>query len=283
MANFLTLTNAPLVLVGLLGLVVGSFLNVCIVRIPVGTFWSNHRSLCPHCGTQVPAWLNVPVLSYVFLRGRAQCCGTRLSLQYPLVELLTAGLFLSVYLQTPFMVPDSADAWLYEWQSRNFLRALHAWTFASFLIVASVIDLRAMIIPDVLSLPMLAASPIVAMVHPDLTLGNALVGAFAGAASLYSIAWIYWLIRREIGLGFGDVKLLAVIGGWMGYQAIIPTLLLASISGAIVGLVILALQGRQGLRTAIPFGPFLASGAMIHWMVGGEWIASIFDGTNDIP
>lgn len=250
-----------------LGAVVGSFLNVCIFRIPEGTFFKHARSVCRSCGAHIPAWHNLPILSYLLLRGRARCCGARLSPQYPIVELLTALTFVCIYWKFPFLVfTDRGVAWDYP----ELMRAAHAAVFLCLMIVCSFIDIRLMIIPDVISLPMIVLTPLIALLHPDLDWLSAVIGAAAGAASLYAIAWVYYLIRKETGMGAGDVKLLAAIGGWLGYQAIFPTIFYGSVLGAVVGLIAMALTKKLSLKSEIPFGPFLATGAALHLMVGGS-------------
>jgi len=249
----------------ILGAVIGSFLNVCILRVPEGTFLKHQRSICPACGTPIPWYLNVPILSWFMLGGRARCCRAKISLQYPAVEAFTAVLFATLYWRFPFMVETGFG---YQIDYANLLRCLHAAIFCSVLIVCSVIDLRLMIIPDVISLPMIALTPLVVYVHPDLDWISASLGIVLGGGSLYAIAWLYWIVRREVGMGMGDVKLLAAIGGWLGYQAILPTVLYGSVAGALTGLSMMLVTRRLTLRSAIPFGPFLALGAIIHLFAG---------------
>lgn len=259
--------SSPLTwMAAVLGAVIGSFLNVCIFRIPEGTLFKEARSTCRNCGQVVPAWLNLPVIGYFLLRGRARCCGARLSPQYPIVELLTAILFVWVYWKFPFLIfTDRGVAVDYP----ELIRALHAAIFLSLMIICSFIDLRLMIIPDVISLPMVILTPVVALIHPDLDWVSAVIGALVGAGSLYLIAWVYYLIRKETGMGAGDVKLLAAIGGWLGYQAIFPTIFYGSVLGAAFGLIAIAIGGKLHLKSEIPFGPFLAIGSALHLMLGG--------------
>ena len=252
-------------LVFVMGASIGSFLNVCIYRIPLGTFFKHHRSVCRGCAAEIPFYLNIPILSWILLRGKARCCGMSLGLQYPLVEFLTGLLFVVIYWRFPFVTLGNDGA---SWDGANMLRCVHAAIFCSLLLVCSVIDMRLMIIPDVISLPMIALSPLVVYLHPDLDWLSALIGVVAGGGSLYVVAWLYWLIRREVGMGMGDVKLLAAIGGWLGYQAIVPTVFYGSLLGALGGVAIMAASQRLTLRTAIPFGPFLALGAIIHLILG---------------
>lgn len=246
---------------GLLGAILGSFFNVCIYRIPMGTFFATTRSHCPNCGKLIPFYDNVPILSYLFLRGKARCCGVKISQQYLWVEVLSAVLFWWIYIKFPFMTSKTG---ILEYHPATLLRALHAALFLSALLVCSFIDLNQMIIPDVISLPMIALSPLVAWLHPDLTIKSSMFGVLIGFGIFYGIAWIYVLIRKEYGLGMGDVKLLAAIGGWLGVEAILPTVFFGSILGSFVGLVALIFSRKVGLKTALPFGPFLAVGATIH-------------------
>jgi leader peptidase (prepilin peptidase)/N-methyltransferase len=259
----------------LIGACVGSFLNVCILRIPEKTFWSNRRSVCPACGALIPFYLNIPIISFFLLKGRAKCCGAKLSWQYPLVELTTAVIFAVLYVFFPFMGWDLSAL---QFDADQLLRWLHACIFISLMLTMSVIDARLMIIPDVLSLGMLAMSPVVAWAHPDLTLVDSVVGALAGGGVLYAVAWAYWLLRKQYGLGFGDVKLLAAIGGWLGWQAVFPTLFLGSIVGSIIAIGIMMLARQFSWQAKIPFGPYLAAGAVAHLLFGSELIALMTGG-----
>ena len=255
-----------------LGLMVGSFLNVCIFRIPDKTFWKHHRSVCRHCGAQIPFYLNIPLLGYLLLWGRTRCCRQLLSPQYPIVELLTGLVFVAVYWQIPFLETYSDGLRI---DHPDLIRYLHATIFSCVMIVCSVIDFRLMIIPDMISLPMVALSPMVVWLHPDLTMHSSLVGIVLGGGSLYGIAWLYWLVRREVGLGMGDVKLLAGIGGWLGYESVLPTIFLGSTLGAVIGMTAIVALKRLTLKSALPFGPFLAIGAWMHLLYGGQ-ISRIF-------
>jgi leader peptidase (prepilin peptidase)/N-methyltransferase len=153
------------------------------------------------------------------------------------------------------------------------IRWIHGCAFISLMLTMSVIDARLMIIPDVLSLGMLALSPFVAWIHPDLKFLDSVIGAVAGGGVLYAVAWGYWLLRRQYGLGFGDVKLLAAIGGWLGWQAIFPTLFLGSVVGSIIAIVSMVFARRFSWQAKIPFGPFLAAGAVAHLLFGSELLA----------
>jgi leader peptidase (prepilin peptidase)/N-methyltransferase len=253
-----------------LGACIGSFLNVVILRVPEGTFLKNNRSVCPHCNQKIPAWLNIPIFSWVFLRGKSLCCSQRLSIQYPVVELITAIVFAIVYSQHPFlgMTLDSSY-----WNLNESIRFFHSVTFFSVMLACSVIDMRLMIIPDVISLPMIILSPVIAGIHPDLTVLDSFIGVLAGGGFLYLVAWLYWFLRREYGMGFGDVKLLAAIGGWLGYQAVFPTLFVGSIIGSIIGIMVLLLSKQFSWQARVPFGPFLAAGAILHLWFGPSLLA----------
>jgi len=266
-ATVSNLAAAPVTwIVAVFGAIVGSFLNVCILRIPEGTFFRHARSVCPTCGTPVPAWLNIPIFSWFILRGRAACCGARLSFQYPAVEAFTSLMFVVIYWQFPFVGQMGEGQLLIDHNAA--IRFGHAAILTCLLIVCSVIDMHHMIIPDVISLPMIAVTPLIVMIHPELTWQSALIGVVAGGGCLYAVAWIYWLIRREVGMGMGDVKLLAGIGGWLGYQAILPTVFYGSILGALFGLGSMVWNRNLSMRSAIPFGPFLAIGALLHLVAG---------------
>lgn len=251
-----------------LGACVGSFLNVCIIRIPAGTFWSSLRSHCPHCQQSIPLWHNIPILSWLILRGRSACCGQPIAKQYPLVEFLTALLFVVIYWRLPFV--RSYDGVLHL-DSENVIRFLHAAVFCSALLTSSVIDFHLKIIPDKINLPMIALTPLVIYLHPDLDWFSGLVGVLVGGLSLYIVAWLYVWMRGEAGLGFGDVKLLAAIGGWLGYQAIIPTIMVGSIVGAMVGIGWMIATRQWNLKLALPFGPFLSLGAVNYLLFGQEF------------
>ncbi len=255
-----------------MGLIVGSFLNVCINRIPFGTFWHHARSHCPYCNAPIPAWLNIPVVSYLLIRGKARCCGQKISIQYPLVEAFTGIMFVIIYWHFPFfsLTPH------FEVDAREFIRFVHASIFVSLLIVCSVIDLKHMIIPDVISLPMILLTPLVIYLHPELDWHSGLVGVVMGGGVLYGITWLYWLVRHEVGMGMGDVKLLAAIGGWLGYQSVLPTIFYGSILGSFIGISVLLINRKLTMKAKIPFGPFLAIGALIHLFLGNYFQAFLF-------
>lgn len=250
-----------------LGACIGSFLNVVILRLPERTFFKNARSVCPTCGVMIPFYFNIPVVGYFILRGKANCCGTKISWHYPAVEFATAVIFGLLYLKFPFS-GWSVGSGIFE--PAIFVRWAHAAIFISLMLAMSVIDAKLMIIPDELSIGMIVLSPLVAWIHPDLTLVGSLIGIAAGGGLLYGVAWSYWFVRKQYGLGFGDVKLLAAIGGWLGWQSILPTLFLGSIVGSIIGIAVMVIYRQEGWQSKIPFGPFLALGAVTHLIFGPE-------------
>lgn len=264
--DLLPLLRSPLTYLSfLLGAMLGSFFNVCIYRIPRKIFWKTQRSHCPHCDAAIPMWHNIPLLSWLLLRGRAACCGQRISVQYPLVELFTALLFVVIYWTYPFILQWEPQPLV---DSREFLRYAHALVFCSLLLICSVIDLEHQIIPDVLSLPMIALTPLVVYLHPDLDWKSSLWGVLLGGGLFYMVAWIYYLVRRESGLGLGDVKLLAAIGGWLGYQSILSTIFWASLMGSVVGLGLMLIGRSWDMKTRVPFGPFLSTAAVAYHLFG---------------
>lgn len=251
----------------LFGLFIGSFLNVCIYRIPRAMFWHSHRSHCTNCGALIPIWLNLPIISYLFLKGKSSCCKKQISRIYPFVELLTSSLFLLTYWQYPFVGQFGGHTLL---DVPQLIRYIFCIPFISVLIVCSMIDFQFKIIPDIISLPMIALGPIVALWHPDLRVYDSLLGVAMGLGIIYFIAWVYYFLRRAHGIGMGDAKLLAFIGGWMGYQAVFPTLFVGSILGSVIGGASMLISRKISLKTEIPFGPFLAVGALFYLLLASR-------------
>ncbi len=239
---------------------VGSFLNVCIHRIPSGDSVAFPASHCPACESPIKPWDNVPILSYLMLRGRCRVCAVPISARYPLVEALTGLAGLAVFL---FFGPVP--------------QALLWFAFLAALIVITFIDFDHQIIPDVISLPGIAVGFLASLLPGSPTWIDSAIGLLVGGGILWAIAEGYlWLTGRE-GMGGGDVKLLAMIGAFLGWKAIPVTLMIASLSGTLIG-VILMLRRGEGRQLAIPFGPFLALGAVAALFAGGpllEWYLSI--------
>ncbi|OOG23602.1 prepilin peptidase [Thioalkalivibrio denitrificans] len=282
-----TSTPVLLVVTGLFSLLVGSFLNVVIHRLPLmmerqwrldateflsaeghalpavegsGSYnlWTP-RSACPECGHRITALENIPILSYLFLRGRCSECGTRIPLRYPLVEAATALLSVAVVWHFGFT-----------WQAGAAL--LFTWA----LLALSVIDIRTMLLPDSITLPMLWLGLVLnlAGVFTDTT--SSLLGAVTGYASLWILYHGFRLLTGKEGMGFGDFKLFAMIGAWLGWQFLPLVILLASLVGAVVGIALILFQGRDRAQP-IPFGPYLAAAGFIA-LLWGDHIMSLYLG-----
>ncbi len=256
----MTIETQALVWALFLGLCIGSFLNVVIYRLPRGQSLVSPRSRCTTCGYELRWYDNVPVLSWVSLGGRCRQCRASISAQYPIVEVVTALLFVLVVWLTPvgpLMI------------SRLIL--------VSVLVALFGIDLEHQILPNVITLPGIAVGLLFSVIAPP-GWQDALIGAALGAGVLYGIAAAYYFVRREEGLGMGDVKMLAMIGAFLGWKAVLVTLVLSSFSGAAIGLALIAAH-RGGMKLALPFGTFLAVGAVAAMLVGDPlitWYAGFF-------
>jgi leader peptidase (prepilin peptidase)/N-methyltransferase len=274
------LGSAGLLLAGILGLLIGSFLNVVIHRLPkmLERRWAAEcaelsgqeapegkpfnlvtpRSHCPGCQANIRWYQNVPVLSWLVLRGRCADCGTRIGLRYPLVELLTAGLF------------------AYAFHRHGLSPATLAWCFFSAALLAlAFIDWDTTLLPDDITLPLLWAGLIASALHwTALPLTDALWGAVAGYLSLWGIYWLFKLATGKEGMGYGDFKLLAALGAWFGWQALIPIVLMSSVIGAVVGILLKVFASlREG--GYVPFGPFLAGAGFAVMFFGPQAILDL--------
>ena len=238
----------------ILGLIFGSFFNVCIYRIPLDMSVVSPPSHCPNCGRNLPFWLNVPLLTYVVLRGRCWFCRQPISLQYPLVEALT-GLLFGAAAYRFGLSPALAGALL----------------LISLLVPITFIDLEHQIIPDRFSLTGIVLGLAGAWWWVPMPWWESLLGAFLGWFSLWLVAAGYYYATGRDGMGGGDLKLLAMLGAFLGYKALLPIILLSSLSGAVIGLGLVAWKGKDG-RYAIPFGPFLAVGGLIYLFFGVQLI-----------
>lgn len=262
----------------LLGAIVGSFLNVVILRFPPRLEWGWRqqareflalpapaddprppglvlaRSHCPACKAPIRAWQNVPVLSWLLLRGRCAACATPISWQYPLVELATALASLAVALAFGFS-----------------LQALAALAFTWALVALCGIDFRTQLLPDQITLTLLWAGLLLALAGVFVGPVQAILGATVGYLSLWSVYWLFKLATGKEGLGYGDFKLLGALGAWMGPAAILPIVLLASLSGALIGGLWLALR-HGGESKPFAFGPYLAIAGWLY-LVAGERLA----------
>ncbi len=231
-----------LMVVALVGLCLGSFLNVVIYRLPRGLSLLRPRSSCPRCGHAIRPWHNVPVAGWIWLRGRCHDCREPIPARYPLIELLGGGLALLAVLAFPS-----------PWAS------LGAWWLLFALLAVFVIDLEHRIIPDEISL---GGTALGLLLSPaTLGLRSALGGVAIGAGSLYLISWIYQKRRGRSGMGLGDVKLAAMLGAFLGIQGVVLTIILASLLGSVLGIGLILFH-RASRTTALPFGSFLAPAAV---------------------
>ena len=256
------------------GLMVGSFLNVVIYRLPkiMEQEWHNNclelqgkdiptqqkftlskpRSSCPQCGHKIKAFENVPVISYLLLRGRCSACKTPISIRYPLVEILTGALI-----------------GLTSWQFGYTTATLFAWVFVFALIALTFIDFDTQLLPDDITLPLLWLGLLFNLNTGFTDLKSAVIGAMAGYLVLWSVFWLFKLIRGKEGMGYGDFKLLAAIGAWFGWQLLPAVILLSSTLGAIIGIALIVLTKRSK-EVPIPFGPFLAIGGIAALFFGQQ-------------
>jgi leader peptidase (prepilin peptidase)/N-methyltransferase len=243
------------VLVGLLGLVVGSFLNVCIWRIPRNQSIVRPASRCPSCGKPLRPWHNIPLVSYLFLRGRCASCGAPISPRYPLVEALNAALYVGVLYRF---------GW--GWHLPVYL------AFVSSLIVITFIDLDFQIIPDGITLSWIPLALLAgAFLLPDPFMPGRLLGwkmSLEGAAAGLGLFYLVAVLSRG-GMGGGDVKMMGMVGALLGWKGVLLTTFVGSVSGSVVGVYVVLARGG-GRKTKVPFGPFLALGALVSLLVGRE-------------
>lgn len=231
------------------GACVGSFLNVCIFRLPRGESLVWPGSRCTACGRALSWFDNVPILSWIAIRGRCRTCGAPISVMYPAVEIVTAATFVFTYL-------------LYGLTPLGVVRA----AFASALIVLFVTDLQHKILPNVITLPGIVIGFACSVFLPP-GWRDSLIGIAVGGGVLFAIAETYYRVRGQEGLGMGDVKLLAMIGAFLGWKLVILTLVLASFAGSVAGVALIA-SGRGSMKYALPFGTFLAIGAVFSAVWG---------------
>jgi leader peptidase (prepilin peptidase)/N-methyltransferase len=265
-------------ILGVFGLLIGSFLNVVVYRLPkmMERQWASEcaelsgteiesaqavtpfnlvvpRSRCPHCSHPIGWHENVPVVSYLFLRGKCSSCKTGISARYPVVEVVTGGLFFYC-------------AWIYGATPTGFVWCV----FSAALLTLALIDWDTTLLPDDVTLPLLWLGLVAASMHwIPVSLNSALWGAIAGYLSLWSIYWAFKIVTGKEGMGYGDFKLFAVLGAWFGWQTLIPIILIASVIGAIVGI---AMKFTSGLREGgfVPFVPFLAGAGFAALFLGPE-------------
>jgi leader peptidase (prepilin peptidase) / N-methyltransferase len=265
---------------GIFGLLIGSFLNVVILRLPVrlDALWQQEArevlgleaateplppgivresSHCPQCKHPLAASDNIPLFSWLFLRGRCRYCRTPISIQYPLIELLTAILSAVVVWKYGPTWPALAGLFL---------------TWA--LVALSGIDFRTQLLPDQITLPLLWAGLLLSLCPLFVEPRPAILGAVIGYVSLWSVYWLFKLLTGKEGMGFGDFKLLAALGAWMGPLSLLPVVLLSSLVGALVGGALIAMR-RHSRDIPMPFGPFIAMAGWI-WFVAGDRLQQLY-------
>lgn len=243
-------------IVFLFGAIVGSFLNVCIYRLPRDKSIIFPRSFCPSCEKPIRFYDNIPIISYIYLMGKCRHCGARFSVKYPIVELTTAALFTLLYVVTGLTIELPVML-----------------LFVSILIVISFIDLEFQIIPDVLSLGGIAVGFLLSLVRTNFGILDSIYGIFLGGGILFAIAYGYQLLRKKEGMGGGDIKLLGMIGSFCGIKGVVFSLMSGSLIGTVVGVPMMLIKGKkEGTGYAIPFGPFLSLGALIFVLAGDRII-----------
>lgn len=263
-----------IILATILGLMIGSFLNVVIYRLPkmLDRDWQAQcaeltgapapvapvfnlmtpRSACPGCGTPISALKNIPIISYLFLRGRCAQCGTNISKRYPVVEALSGLL-----------------GGLMAWHFGFGVAAIAAMIFCWSLLALTFIDFDTQLLPDNITLPLLWLGLLINAHHIFNDLRSAVFGAMAGYLALWTVYWVFKLLTKKEGMGYGDFKLLGAIGAWLGWQMLPLVILLSSFVGAIVGLSLIVFT-RHGRNIPIPFGPYLAGGGFIALLWGNQ-------------
>jgi leader peptidase (prepilin peptidase) / N-methyltransferase len=263
-----------IVIAGVLGLLVGSFLNVVILRLParLEALWhreasevlgleATHEALppgivresshCPHCKHPLAIYDNIPLFGWLLLKGRCRYCKAPISIQYPLVELITGVL-------------SAVVVWKFGLDWTALAGLLLTWS----LVALSGIDLRTQLLPDQITLPLLWLGLLLSLGHVFVEPKMAILGAAIGYLSLWSVYWAFKLLTGKEGMGYGDFKLLAALGAWMGPVALLPTILLSSLIGALVGGTMIALR-KHGRDVPMPFGPFIAMAGWV-WFIAGE-------------
>jgi leader peptidase (prepilin peptidase)/N-methyltransferase len=275
--------TALFIVIALLGLIFGSFLNVVIYRLPImlDREWRKQckelleiedniqdaqsfnlvfpRSRCPHCNHLITAWENIPILSYLWQKGRCTACQKNISLRYPIVEFLSALMAIVVTWHFGFgwaLVGGIILTWI--------------------LLAASLIDLDTHLLPDDITLPLLWLGLLFNLFGVYTSLNDAVIGAMAGYLSLWSVFWLFKLVTGKEGMGYGDFKLLAALGAWFGWQMLPMIILLSAIVGAIVGIGLILLRGHDR-NIPIPFGPYLAGAGWLS-LVAGEFLQKTYYG-----
>ncbi len=240
------------------GAAVGSFLNVCIFRIPAKVSIVKPSSQCPSCHQSIRFYDNIPIISFIFLKARCRNCGEKISWRYPLVELITAIFSLLLFIKFGVTI--------------NYIVFF---IFTAVLIVITFIDLDHQIIPDILTLPGIPIFFLAAIFIVKVPWHEALIGLLIGGGVLFAIAFVYEFITKREGMGGGDIKLLAMIGGFFGWKSLIFILLFSSFAGALVGVAAMIIK-KQDMKYAVPFGPFLSAAAVAYVFLGDAFVQLLF-------
>lgn len=241
------------------GACLGSFLNVCIYRLPLGKSIVFPPSSCPQCDRRIRAYDNIPVISWLLLGGRCRNCGLSIPFRYWLVEVITALAALAVYARFGL---TAAGGFLF--------------AFVAALIVVIFIDIDYRIIPDGITLPGIVICFLAAVFIGKMPWIESLLGILAGGGSLFLVALVYKLLTRVDGMGGGDIKLLAMIGAWCGWVGVFFIILVSSAAGTLAGLMTMAMYRKNLMKLALPYGPFLALGAILYIFYGPEIIGWYF-------
>lgn len=237
-----------------LGATVGSFLNVCIYRIPRGDSIIRPLSHCPACNQPISFFDNIPLISFLLLRGRCRYCQTHISFRYPLVELLSALLSLGLFLK-------------FGLSPHLFVYFILGWS----LLAVTFIDLDTQTIPDIITLPGIILGFFASFLILQVKYWQLVLGILLGGGILYMVAFLYHALTKKEGMGGGDIKLMAMIGAFLGYKSVLPVIFLASLIGTLVGIIII-IGWRKDRRYAIPFGPFIALGTLMYIFWGQDFV-----------
>jgi leader peptidase (prepilin peptidase) / N-methyltransferase len=246
------------IMIALIGAAIGSFLNVCIRRIPAGESLVLPASHCPKCNYSIKFYDNIPIISYLLLGGKCRNCREGISLQYPSVELLTAIMALLLF-----------------WKFGLNLKLLISFLFTCSLIVITFVDLEHQIIPDIITLPGIPVFFLLAVFAMGIPWLDAVLGLLIGGGILYAIAFGYELLRKAEGMGGGDIKLLAMLGAFYGWKSLFFIIFISSFLGAIVGFTVMLIKGKD-MKYAVPFGPFLSLAAVAYLFFGDHFLRMIF-------
>lgn len=241
------------------GAIWGSFANVIIYRLPLEQSVVTPRSRCPHCQKPIPWYLNIPIFSWILLRGKCRVCGCKISIRYPIVELLMGVFFAAIYAR--YGMSYSTIEYL---------------IFVFCLVTASFIDFDHMILPDRFTLSGIVIGLLGAWLNPERGFLDAFIGVLLGGGILLAIAYFYYVFRKIEGMGGGDIKLLAWIGAVCGMQSIFFVMIASSLIGMVVGLFYI-FKSKDGLKTGIPFGPYLSLAAIIYLLFDvSDWLKVLF-------